>query len=191
MLSLSDRLPHLVTEYRTPVDVAQRFNVVRSKWYGGIVDDNVRLAAFQEAQMAQSPGNALVELPSVARYGSRVHEQRTAESSDRTRSVTLLGVSLIPSRALWTSASFTHLVLLSRMLGPTTRLWRRAGTGRAVPESGHAEVECGLLINDEVSLLLERYVLGALCYKLSTSSSFCCSAHCVLPLIATGVASVR
>ena len=28
-------------------EVAKRFNVVRSKWYGGFVGDNVRLAAFQ------------------------------------------------------------------------------------------------------------------------------------------------
>ena len=48
-----------------------------------------------------------------------------------------------------------------------------------------------MLITDEVSWLPERVVLGALHYKLSTSSIFCCSAHRVLPLTATGVASVR
>ena len=37
-------------------EVAKRFDAVRSKWHGGTVGDNVRLAAFQEAQMAQSPG---------------------------------------------------------------------------------------------------------------------------------------
>ena len=56
--------------------MANRFNVVRSKWYDGIVGDDERLAAIQEAQMAQSPGKALV-LPNDARYG---RQQRQDEA---------------------------------------------------------------------------------------------------------------
>ena len=128
----------------------------------------------------------------AALWASRVSEQRMADSSDRMGRVTLLGNSSIQFRASWMSASFTRLVLLSRLLVRSTSLWRRAGKGHAVLGSGHAEVKRRFPVTVEVSLLLERVVASFLQYitRQFLELPFLCTV-CVSPSIASGVTSVR